>query len=151
MHHHPAAQAQRAASDAPHPRATSLPAAPSSALEALLLSLLHSLLIAVLGAASAPPAAWRTRSVLRLLATIARLVNREGAARSRTGIPRCQRHHEGERQILLALLYGPRPRPRARPAAMPPARPRRTRDPPPHPCAETAAHPHRIRTPRMLR
>lgn len=146
MHTHPAAQAQRAASDVPHPRATGLSAAPASALEVLLLSLLHSLLITLLGAAAAP-AAWRTRLVLRLLSAIARVMRRAGAAGSRTWIPRRLRHHEGARQILLALFNGPGPRPRACPAAMPPARPRRTRDPPPPPRAGTAARPHRIRSP----
>ncbi len=128
MTHRPATQALCAAPETKRPRATA-----ASAVEGLLLALLHSLLMALLPATASPRAALlSTPSPRRLVALLLRLQARAEAREAGAWIPRCQRQDEGERQILLALACGgaPRPRVRALPAEMPPARPRLARAPP---------------------
>lgn len=123
---HPATQALCAAPETQRPHATA-----ASAVESLLFVLLRSLLVALLGTASATNGAvLRIRSLRHLVAVLARLQSRQEAREAEGWIPRCQRQQVGEVQILLALLYGRKPRPRALPAAMPPARPRIARAPP---------------------
>ena len=142
---HPAAQAQHAAKDTACPHATA-----ASAVELLLLALLQSLLTALLVAAPAPHSGatrFHIAAIRQLVALIARLRGDAGPLRAHGWIPRCQRHDEGERQIILALIHGRRPRPRSCPAAMPPARPRCARAPPRPAVPGNSAEPPRIRAP----
>lgn len=139
MTHRPATQALCAAPETKRPRATD-----ASAVEGLLLALLHSLLMALLPATASPRAAFlRTPSLRRLVTLLLRLQARAEAREARAWIPRCERQDEGERQILLALACGGAPRPRVRslPAEMPPARPRLARAPPRAPPARNSLSP----------